>query len=397
MAVYNYYGKTKQHKIRKVTAIFNKSDKSRDQYMLTGKFAQNGYDWWWHSFTGYNHVTGAEKSFFIEFFICNPLLADKEPILGQLQINKEIHEKPSYLMIKVGTWGKDAKQIHKFCSVNKIEIHKSVPFSINADNCYLDENQTYGSVSLSDEQVKYHPEYMCDSGEMSWNIKIDKKLSFNVGYGASKIMRALKAFQMYWHAEGIKTEYSGYVKFNDEIYDIIPEKAYGYADKNWGSDFTSPWLWLSSNNLKSKISGNLLNNSAFDIGGGSPKIGPFKLKGKLLSAFFYEGNCYEFNFSKFWTFTRTTFKCHETEEQIVWHVEQKNLTCKMVTDVTCNKSEMLLINYESPDGNKKHTRLWNGGNGTGTVRLYRFKKLIDEIEARNIGCEYGEYYKENFY
>ena len=52
---------------------------------------------------------------------------------------------------------------------------------------------------------------------------------------------------------------------------------------------------------------------------------------------------------------------------------------------------MLLINYESPDGKKRHNRLWNGGNGVGTIYLYKGKKLIDEIWAENIGCEYGEY------
>lgn len=61
-----------------------------------------------------------------------------------------------------------------------------------------------------------------------------------------------------------------------------------------------------------------LHNSVFDIGGGRPKVGPIALKGKLLSAFFYEGKEYEFNFSKIWTFTRTKFSCHETEEEVVY-------------------------------------------------------------------------------
>ena len=63
----------------------------------------------------------------------------------------------------------------------------------------------------------------------------------------------------------------------------------------------------------------------------------------------------------------------------------------MVTDVTCLKDEMLLINYEAPNGTKRHNRLWNGGNGTGTVELYRDGKLIDRMHVEHIGCEYGEY------
>ncbi|MBQ3923829.1 MAG: hypothetical protein II707_11065 [Spirochaetales bacterium] len=67
----------------------------------------------------------------------------------------------------------------------------------------------------------------------------------------------------------------------------------------------------------------------------------------------------------------------------------------METDIKCRKSDMLLVNYESPDGVKRHNRLWNGGNGFGTVKLYSKKGkqliLIDDIEVKNVGCEYGEY------
>lgn len=71
----------------------------------------------------------------------------------------------------------------------------------------------------------------------------------------------------------------------------------------------------------------------------------------------------------------------------------------METDVHCKKSDMLLANYEAPDGTKRHNRLWNGGNGVGRIRLYRKGKdgrtLIDDIAAYNIGCEYGEYRNEH--
>ena len=53
---------------------FNTKDAARNQYMLTGALARQGYDWWWHSFTAINEKTGAEKPFFIEFIVCNPAL-----------------------------------------------------------------------------------------------------------------------------------------------------------------------------------------------------------------------------------------------------------------------------------------------------------------------------------
>ena len=63
----------------------------------------------------------------------------------------------------------------------------------------------------------------------------------------------------------------------------------------------------------------------------------------------------------------------------------------MVTELTCEKKDMLLVKYEAPNGKKLHNRLWNGGNGQGTVKLYRDGKLLDEIIVQNAGCEYGEY------
>ena len=59
------------------------------------------------------------------------------------------------------------------------------------------------------------------------------------------------------------------------------------------------------------------------------------------------------------------------------------------------QKDMLFVNYEAPDGSKRHNRLWNGGNGWGTVKLYDKRdgqlELVDEVEAAHIGCEYGEY------
>ena len=63
----------------------------------------------------------------------------------------------------------------------------------------------------------------------------------------------------------------------------------------------------------------------------------------------------------------------------------------MIADITCEKKDMLLVNYESPDGAKRHNRLWNGGNSKGTIQLFEGERLIDRIHAENIGCEYGEY------
>jgi len=81
---------------------------------------------------------------------------------------------------------------------------------------------------------------MRDAGSMLWDLRLQKDIAFNVGYGVSAPMRAAKAFQMYWHAEGMKTRYSGTVVLDGQTNIVDPARCYGYADKNWGSDFMSP-------------------------------------------------------------------------------------------------------------------------------------------------------------
>lgn len=370
-------------------------DISRDQFMLVGQFASEGYDWWWHSFSGHHAQTGERRTFFIEFFCCNPELGGNEPVFGQLPENREAKRRPSYVMVKAGCWGEGAKQLHRFFGWNEAEVGAGVPFYVQADDCLCCETDLIGRVSVSAEDAAAHPEWMCDAGTMLWDLKVDKQIAFNVGYGASAPLRTIQAFEMFWHAEGIKTAYSGTVVVDGETYIVSPETCYGYADKNWGSDFTSPWVWLSSCNLVSTISGKRLENSAFEIGGGRPVVLGHALDRKLLGCINYEGTAHEFNFSKFWTGSTTEFDCWETEDALYWHVDQQTRTARMITDVTCPKSEMLLVNYESPDGAKRHNRLWNGGTGIGRVQLFEKRggafELVDDLRAATIGCEFGEY------
>lgn len=368
-----------------------RQDPKRDAFMLTGKFAKQGYDWWWHSLTAVNEETGEQRPFFFEFFTMNPALGGKEPVFGQLPANKEKGIRPSYLMVKAGTWLPGGAQLHRFFGWDDVKIHGKAPFSVEAADCRCSETELRGSISISEEDAKAHPEWMCDAGEISWDLKVDKKIAFNVGYGASGFFRALKAFEMFWHAEGIKTLYTGEITYNGTKYKVEPATCNGYADKNWGSNFTSPWVWLSSWDIVSKKTGERLEDTVFDIGGGRPKIGPIALDRKLLGTLCYKGKFYDFNFAKFWTGSKTEFDCKETEDEIVWHVDQKTFRHRLVTDIRCSKKDMLFVNYEDPLGQKRYNHLWNGGNGHGTLKFYKGKELVDELEVKRIGCEYGEY------
>ena len=285
--------------------------------------------------------------------------------------------------------------MHRFFAWDEVDLGRGVPFYVQADDCLCCETDLIGRVEVSAQDAAAHPEWMCDAGCMLWDLHAEKQIAFNVGYGASAPLRAAQAFEMYWHAEGMKTAFSGTVVLDGETYDVLPDTCYGYADKNWGADFTSPWVWLASSNLVSSISGERLEDSAFEIGGGRPKVFGVALERKLLGQMVYKGHAYEFNFSKPWTGSKTRFEASEEAERIVWHVEQETHDALMVTDISCPKNEMLLVNYEAPNGTKRHNRLWNGGTGSGRIQLFERGangwRLIDDIAVANVGCEYGEY------
>lgn len=367
----------------------NKSDLSRNRFMLTGALAKKGYDWWWHSFVGFHRRTGEKRAFFVEYFIMNPALGEDKPVWGQTP-EKRI---PSYVMVKAGTWGEGKKQLNGFYPISGLKLGDD-PFTLSVGECRLSEKDMRGQVVVSEQEAALS-ERMCDSGTMEWDLKINKKVAFHVGYGASSFFRRLNAFAMFWHAEGMKTEYSGTVTIDGEVYEVDPSRACGYADKNWGSDFTSPWVWLSSCNITSSLTGKKLYNTVFNIGGGRPVVFGRALDRRLLMDLYYEGRDYEFNFSKFWTGCKTTFHCYETETDIVWEIQTQNRRAAMDVFCTCPKAEMLWIHYEAPDGRKRHNKLWNGGSGSGTVKLYQMekgsRKLIDEMSFSDAGCEYGEY------
>ena len=359
----------------------------RNAAMLRGPLAHEGYDWWWHNFTARHETSGEEKAFFIEYFICNPALGQAEPLFGGPG------GKPSYGMIKAGCWGKDARQIHNFYGMKQVDIAPGKALSVRMGQNGVTETSMSGSCQVSAAEAAANPDWMSDTGTMRWQLGIDKTIHYSVGAGASAPARALNLFEMYWHAEGIKTLYSGWVELDGERYIVTPETCFGYADKNWGSNFTSPWLWIASCDLVSKTTGKRLDNSALEIGGGRPKVLGMALDKRLLAYLAYEGEGHDFNFSKPWQGSSVTFSFSEGETHNRWSVIAKNRTVQMEVDLACAREDMLLMRYQSPDGARRHNRLWNGGTGTGEIRLLRLKDnaLVDTIAMGHVGCEYGEY------
>lgn len=367
----------------------------KNKYMLKNIFRRkNGYDWWWHSFVGVERESGIKKSFFIEYYIVNPGISRKEIIYGQKKDNSCNLVKPSYAMIKAGTWGEDKCQIHNFYPMKDVHISNGA-LRVEFRENHLSETKIVGSVSMSEEEAKAHPEYMSDAGIMSWNLTLDKTISYGVGYGGSRFFRSFNLFEMFWHVQGMRTHLEGEVLLNGVIYDVEPDNSYGYQDKNYGSDYTNPWVWLNSNNLFSTRQHKELRLSSMVAGGGNPKVLGIPLGKKLIIAFNYEGHVYEYNFSKFWKKGNSSYQISENQHQVSWKIKGENNYSKILMHFTCEKKDMLYVNYESPKGRKDYNRLHNGGTARGVIKIFEKSdhgfELFDVIKAQDGGCEYGEY------
>jgi hypothetical protein len=368
---------------------------SRNGYMMKGALARRGYDWWWHSLVGADRETGELRPFFIEYYIINPALGGKTPVLGQLGENLRKGIRPSYAMIKCGTWGKaSAVQIHNFYGVSEFEAARDrmdVLIGANTAN----ETRLTGAAEVSEKDAAAHPEWMSDAGAMRWDLKVKKILSYDIDLGSSRLMRELNAFDMYWHVQGMLTQYAGTIFWNGREFAVRPETCCGYQDKNWGTDYTNPWVWLNCNNFRSERTGERLARTSLDVGGVLPRLFGVALPRRVVIAFYLEGELYEFNFSKAWTLPRQKLYCAVGKERVVWQITASTNKAKIEIDFSCPLDHMLRFNYENPDGAKNHNELWNGHHASGTVKLYRRTaagfKLIDTFLGEMGGCEYGKY------
>lgn len=357
--------------------------------MLNGRKAKNGYDWWWHDITAINDLTGEPERFFIEYYVINPKISPEKIILGQEKSNQK--QKPCYAKIIAGKWGKGKAQIHNYFEANKF-VSEGKGFNVKIGENIGSEKLLKGSVYVTKENSK-KPELMTDAGEMIWDLKIVEKIPYSVGYGASGIFRKLNIFKMFWHVEGLRTKYSGKIIYNGQSYTADAGKYIGYQDKNWGSDYTNPWIWLNCNNFYDKDN-KKVENISFDVGGGRPIVLGVPLKGRILVAFFENGKIHDFNFTKIF-YQKQIWNCSEDENYIYWNVSVENKNNILEINYKCDKISMLKINYENPAGEKNHSNLWNGGYAEGNLKFYKKLKkekiLIYDLFGNLGGCEFGKY------
>lgn len=361
--------------------MFNRHDISRNAYSLQGTQAGNGFQRWWHSFTATNVHTGKRKSFFVEFYICNPQDGRPKAVFA-----RQKSDRPSFLMVKAGCWGEDGGQLHKFWGCSRMEVECGYPFSISAGECFLTENATHGSIHISEEEAKDNKDLMSDSGEIAWSLIINKKRSCRLS-GRSLAMMKMAGGTV-WHAEGMSCELRGEVVWNGDRYNVTPGSSNGYCDMIIGCRWADPHIRINGGML-SNSEGKILNDSALCVFGGAPgKSASSNTGAKAMVALAYGGKEYLFDPYDPFGICRCRLECRERRFKVEWKIVMKTPLYTLRLELACQKRNMLKMRYPSlPSGSR--CRLVSGNAAAGSVVLECFGKRKLEMTLRNAYCELG--------
>lgn len=379
-----------------------------NEYKLRGSLRKNGFDRWRLVMSGFSTTTGEERTFLIEFYIVNPSLSPKECVLSfksrlakteaDLQYalagtssaataSEEIIEQPSFCMVKAGYYGAGGKQVNAYFPSNNVEFGKR-EFLVRAggtkdDSCVLACDMTRGSVCATYSQLNEKPELLCNAGSMDWNLKFDIEKEFLPDYGKKGLN---------WAPLGGYAVFSGVIHVDGEEFQVVPKSSFGYIDKNWGRDFTSPFFHLSSSNLTSNITGRHLDKSCFVVQGEyNERLSFYAVldereiifpadKGKKVLVTY---ECTEMP------------KNDEDNVKLHWTVSIHDRNVVADIDIFCNAGDMFVRDYESPAGGRKVLKVLGGGTGTGEIRIYRRVKknleLVEHATVSNAICEFGNF------
>lgn len=356
--------------------MFNRHDISRNAFSLQGKLAGNGYQRWWHSFTASNVQTGRRKSFFVEFYICNPQAGRPKAVFA-----RQKGDLPSFLMVKAGCWGEDGAQLHKYWGCSRIELELGYPFSVSAGECFLTENGTHGSIRVGQDEAKDNKDLLSDSGEIAWSLIIKKKRSCRLSSRSLAMMKM--AGGTVWHAEGMSCEMRGEVVWNGERYKVNPGGSNGYCDMIIGQGWASPHIRINGGQL-SNVEDKLLKDSALCIFGGAGG----RSAGKALVALVAEGREYLFDPFDPVGLCRCRMDCTERRFKVQWNIVMKTPRYTLTLNLCCNKRNMLRMRYSSlPSGSR--SRLVSGSGAFGSVVLEQFGRKKLDLKLRNAYCELG--------
>ncbi|MCK9169311.1 MAG: hypothetical protein M0P01_02735 [Treponema sp.] len=381
--------------------ISKKNDSSR-KIRLNNALKKSGAIWRRFIFNGSDTETGRECMFFVELEMLNPFLSPDVPVLGfkerkkiseedlqyALAGTKAAHElpgesfvTPSYIAVRAGTFGQNAKQLCGYYPVKRIKGGFRSE-NIEVGKCIFTDNFIRGEISCSSSEQCLHPEYFCDSGLINWDLQYEILYSFPAEYTKKTDI---------WIPFGARTAFAGTVTFDGRRYRIVSKTSSGYIDLHAGHTLPLPWIHMSSSSLTSLISGKTLFNSCFAVHG--------LYENQLAMAVNLEENSITIKaggrrqkINPVWECTQ--MPADEDGEKLHWSVSADTKRWVIDIDVTCPTKELSVRNIELPDGERKVMKHLACGTGTGEIRLYHHVgknlELIEDAHIANALCEFGQ-------
>ncbi|MBR5402039.1 MAG: hypothetical protein IK102_09535 [Treponema sp.] len=373
------------------------------RYGLTGSTKKTGANFWRCFFNAYEKNSATEQLFFLELELINPSLSPSEPLLGfkprvsiteddlqyalagtasAKELKSETIVQPSYVAVRFGKLGADSGQLCSYHSLKSIRF-TSKPFTIQMDNKLFGEDALSGYINITEQDFQRHPEYFCDKGYASWNLKYEILRDIPEGYqnGSDR-----------WFPFGIKTNFSGMISYDGADYIVDPRKSAGYMDRYWGKSFPYDWFHVSSANLTSIISGRTLLNSFFAI------QGVFDNKLAFMGSFEGADIIFPVNLSKrqyncVWDCVQAPENEDPDENKLHWSVSINSKIWVIDIDLYCRVKELYNKKLELPEGNRKILSMVQGATGTGEIKLFKkIRNTLEQIEYAEITkavCEFG--------
>ncbi|MCQ2575783.1 MAG: hypothetical protein MJ162_03495 [Treponema sp.] len=372
------------------------------KYGLNGSKKKLNVNFWRFIFNGIEKNTGAESTFFIEFQMINPWVSPAEVQLGfkprvsitaddlqyalagtksALELKAESLVVPSYAVIRIGRVDDDPKQLCSYICLKDLKIN-SKKFEISIGNKSFSMDLLTGFVNLTEKEKQIHPEYLCDCGYATWNLKYEVVKEVLEGYSGKTES---------WFPCGLKTNLTGIVNFDGKDYLVEPRKSFGYMERFWGKTFPANWFHISSANLTSLISGKFLFDSTFAIQG--------DFEEKIAFCGTFEGTDIMFNADD--PKHDTVFNCVQAPEAdedgnklLHWSVSINSKIWVIDIDIFCKIKDLYNRNIEMPEGERKTLNVLQGAMGTGEIKLYKRAGLsLEQIEFAKIEhafCEFGQ-------
>lgn len=383
------------------------SKKSADRCMLKGNMRKAGFDRWRMVTCGMSSLTGEERVFFFEFYMVNPLISPNQCILGfknlidsysaeNLQFalagtesatsfEAEKYLCPSYLMVKAGVYGKNGKHVNAFFPCGELDLNsEELNLTVGGSSkgaCTITSEHTSGSVSVTSKDLTDYPEYLCNAGKFSWNLRFRKVVHEGKEFTSKSTN---------WQPLGLRTAFEGAIVMDGEEFNVRPEKSYGFYDKYWGKNLNETFFHVSGCDFTSTINGAHLKGSAFSVQGDTVD------KNHLNIVVNIEGKRYEFDASKNnynLTYSARVSTDDDDSKVFHWSVSVNNHSTYLDIDVFCNVDDLFIRHYECPTGARKLLKILGGGTGTGELRLYKKVKrdleMIEHLNITNVLCEYG--------